>query len=325
LNREPGNDPLNVSLEFFDDNRDDVFLGPEVFYSPLQQDENPAQFRYSDVALRREIERRRVAQEHFTDIPIPIPTSKSLRLLVKDGIVILFNNKLVIHATPITEDYHGYDTDFLYQDPARTVQTMGNPFNDDTGRIEIFDRPEQLGIIDRTRTRRRSFLRTWISSAGPEYIPEGMGIPPDDDLVLMFNNLPDIYFGDLTPYQLYGGEPPIKNNMIPMIPISNFKIVGDPLHPNIKINCDVPFEEIEDENIENQIAKENEFISKLSVKKGGKNKKRNNRKTKKRQTLRKTRKQKHKQKHKQNPKKTRKQKHKQNPKKTKTQTKQKLK
>ena len=303
-----GNNPIYVSLEFFGENKDAIFFGPEVFCHTTEAESIEVQMeRYSDIDLRNEVLRRREESSPF---------SKSLRLLCKPQTTIIFNNHLAIHASPITDPYLAFHQ-------GRETELLGTPFHDDSLRLETTAPAHQ--VVETTRTVRRTFLRTWISSGEGFTLDrpnshrlEGFG------LLQKIAETPDIVFSAITQEQLFGGaivdgqdetiktstlkEPTLKEPTIETptflksetglktnvtdeinktdstdsIELDNFKIVGNPLNSSIQINLDVPFEEITGaENIEKYKLKEISFIKEIINKKGGNKNVRKNRKNRK--------------------------------------------
>lgn len=264
-----GNRPQNVSLDFFSP-VGNVFLGPEVFLTPLE--ENPP-VRYSDSLVNEEFLRRR------SIVPATIDdfSARSLRVLVQNGTTVLFNNYEAIHASPITRPYQ------VLRHDLREHPGLGNPFERDQNRLEN-QNPQHIAV-GMTENNPRTFLRTWFSPA------------PDGFLIRNYPHveIPGIYalaqrpslpvnFPELTIGQLFGGSiinsyQNESNNLV------NFKILGDPKNPIVKVNYDVPFEEIKGpENIEKYKLRELEILKKLIGKKGGKNNRRKHKKTYNRKT-----------------------------------------
>jgi len=304
-----GNNPIYVSLEFFGENKDAIFFGPEVFCHTTETESIEVQMeRYSDIDLRNEVLRRREENSPF---------SKSLRLLCKPQTTIIFNNHLAIHASPITDPYLAFHQ-------GRETDVLGTPFHDESQRLETTAPAHQ--VVETTRTVRRTFLRTWISSGEGFTLDrpnsrrlEGFG------LLQRIAETPDIAFSVITQEILFGGaivdgqdetiktstlkEPTIESPMFlksetglkdivtdkinktdstDSTELDNFKIVGNPLNSRVQINLDVPFEEITgDENIEKYKLKEISFIKEIINKKGGNKKIRKNRKNIKTKKIRK--------------------------------------
>lgn len=310
---EFGNIPQNVSLEFFSPEiPSPVFLGPEVFLRDIAAGENPT-VRYSDADVRTEfLDRRIIAVQAAATAPVQIAQAqavaaaahpfdihaqaapgqilaaaaevaaraRSLRVLVTNGTTVLFNNFTAIHATPITQPYQVLQTDLT------PFHGLGNPFEDDENRLEN-ENPHHPAVAI-TRDNPRTFLRTWIAAA-PEWfiIKDYPNLPIKGFQALAeIAGLPAVYFLELNPSQIFGGSIRDPQNKVK---INNFKILGDPKNPIVKINCDVPFEEIKGpENIEKYKLKELEFINKLISKKGGKNNRRKYKKTYNRKTKKST-------------------------------------
>jgi len=229
-------------------------------------------------------------------------SARSLRVLVTDGTTVLFNNFAAIHATPITQPYQ-----VLHPDLTPTPG-LGNPFETDQNRLEVT--APQHPAVAITRDDPRTFLRIWFAAA-PEWfrITEYPNIQIGGLHALAeIAVFPAVDFPELNPSQIYGGstissyedeskkpistllksEYNLKNETINKSEYNNlvnFKISGDPKNPIVKINCDVPFEEINGpENIEKYKDKELEFLKKLVNQKGGKNNRRKHKKTYNRKT-----------------------------------------
>jgi hypothetical protein len=220
-----------------------------------------------------------------------LPSHKSFRLLCKDGTTILFNDKLLIHATPITDTV-------VLDEGAEPV----NEFAADEQRLEV-EYPMHP-IVHNTRTMIRSFLRTHFAPfQGFNPTNSNSVRIPGYRLLALIAGIPGINYdaSTVTEEDLYGGEklnieanPLLETKLQNTLPnktpssegeLIDFKIVGNQSKPQIEINLNVPFEDIVGENnIQKNELQLVSFISSLINKKGGKNrryKKRYNNKTKK--------------------------------------------
>jgi len=184
-----GNIAKYVSLEYFTDHTR-VYLGPETIFHPFQDLE-----RFVDVnASVREL----VANATAANFP------QSMRLLIKDGSIIIFDNQSLIHATPMTRP--GSETPFgIY-----------TPFNSAT-RMENIEADYARQICENTEGI-RSFIRSMIVNTN--VIPT-LG----QRVVLPGSGLGDIR-GHVNEEDFHGGG---KNDLF------SFKIFGNPLKQHIMI------------------------------------------------------------------------------------------
>jgi hypothetical protein len=258
-----GSHPINVSLEFFTD--DSVyFLGPEALIHSVAG-ESPEVYldRYADYQVKAMLDSRKAYPGTGSD--------KSFRLLCRNRTTILFNNYELIHATPITEPI----------EPKEEGAPYINVLGDDARRLETT--VPQHPIVQNTRHLKRSFLRTHISgissSTSVSYTPPENSIKLNSLFVLgLIQSIPGIDYDatTVTEEDLYGGTI-IQNNLTNKISSSetellDFKIVGNPLKPVVELNLNVPFEEVSGENnIKNNEFQLLSFISSISKKTGGKN------------------------------------------------------
>ena len=304
-----GNDTNFVSLEYFVPREDIVMLGPEAFYNPIEG--QPLQVytsRYPDDVVKQIYEARQSIRD---------PTANSFRVLAKNGTTILFNNKELIHATPITRPIRVYPKRQIFGQDV----TM-NVFGTNTERLEV-SRPDNF-VVKNTAEGNRSFVRCWVASCDQygNFIEHGILIKYDIDTIRKcIISMPPFQGSAIEPTDIFGGTVTInsENNIVPKMiephmvdtnsnvktnlllksemqsknsiineganKLFEFKMTGNPLNSPITLDFDVPFEDIVGEtNINNYKLKEMIFISSISNKKGGKNrryKKRYNNKTKK--------------------------------------------
>jgi hypothetical protein len=290
-----GNDTNYASLEYFVPREDIVMLGPEAFYHPIEGEPVEVYMdRYPDAELKEIYESRKLAMD---------PTANSLRVLAKDGTTILFNNKELIHATPITRPIH---TRNFLGDPV----TM-NVFGTNRERLEV-SRPNNPVVLN-TATGARSFVRCWIASGDPfsEKIEKGTLINYDINTIrACIEAMPGFRGTSIDDTDIFGGTVTInnENNIVPKMiephmvdtnsnvktnlllksemqsknniinedanKLFEFKITGNPLNSPITLNFDIPFEDITGKsNINNYKLKEMTFIKAIVNKKGGKNRK----------------------------------------------------
>jgi len=289
-----GNDTDYVSLEYFIEDDDVVILGPEVLEKPYDSN-------------------NRENNSSFTVRGMYLQGSTSSRILAKNGSTILFDNKALIHATPITHPIP--ETIF-------GVTSLTNAFQGSQRRIELVN-PEHEVVVN-TETGNRSFVRCWIASANnhQEAIPNMIGLQYARGTLQAINaSIAPFNGSEVTHEDIFGGSLNIENYTVANMKTSSFlkpeikplvkpeikpkdmvseklfdfKIVGDPSNPPIELNLDVPFEEITGKsNINNYKLKEMAFIKAIVNKKGGKNRKYKKRyinKTKKARKTKKVRKQ----------------------------------
>jgi hypothetical protein len=278
----PGDNPLYVSLEFFMDPTI-ISLGPEAIIRP---ENYGTADRYDDDELVQTIQSRATNINTEYVAQSTIPSYMSMRTLIKDGTITMFNNLEIIHATPFTEAYPSS------REPRRLI----NPIIGFGTYRRAERRISLTPIVTSTQTTTRSFLRMWFAEV-PYTIDEScLEIPTD-----LLERLLEINRTELTVHPTQ----PLTLEQIAgasnQIELTNFVIFGNANKPNIKINVDVPYDDIKGiDNIKKYQEIESKFLNAYLkqvqiLKKGGKRKtkksrKRKSKKRKSRKTKRKSRK-----------------------------------
>jgi hypothetical protein len=222
-----GNTPNYVSLEYFAES-DRPFFGPEALLNPRQPNE-PAVFTNLD------------------------RNQTSMRLLVRDGIVIIFNNFNLVHATPIISS-----------------SDQDNMFSRQIHRSEI--QPRDQHLVNNT-LERRTFLRSWIQELQVEQpIQELFSVnngvlskaPYFDRLQGEVETLPldNNFQNDLINPEIHGGSSHNPESSHPEI--FQFRLVGNPLKSPITVDADNFFQEIKKSKIKDHIKNEKRMLKSIA-------------------------------------------------------------
>jgi hypothetical protein len=187
--------------------------------------------RYPDAELKEIYERRKLAMD---------PTANSLRVLAKDGTTILFNNKELIHATPITRpiQVHPLRRNFL-GDPVNM-----NVFGTNRERLEV-SRPFNP-VVRNTATGVRSFVRCWIASGDPfsEEIEKRTLINYDINTIrACIEAMPGFRGTSIDDTDIFGGTVTInnENNIVPKMIEPHMVDTNSNVKTNLLLKSEIQF------------------------------------------------------------------------------------
>ena len=245
-NNDPLHNPLYVSLEYFIETNT-IILGPEIILMNPDEYNPPNDGIYNYTGIQNAL-RVRQPQSQLHNMSIRTP--------IINGSIIIFNNVSAIHATPTVER-----SDFLPQELPELSRY----------RVQNLPNFAAREVVTNTQNVRRSFLRMWFSNGDQinidtvnsrEIVAQFVGDTLDNARRQYQLQLPQ----QITLNQLAGS--PVD---LPILP--NYIIFGDANNPIIKINTNVSYEYVNDDDVEKYLIKEEEFLKQINQqKKGGKRK-----------------------------------------------------